>query len=97
MPTQTAAERNRLAATRSYAVNQLEDVVRSLERFLNPTDNRYLCPPELRADPAVQMILSEQLNEIREALLLLNLQRQCTRCQVVLPEAEVRDGYCNKH
>lgn len=97
MAVQTAAERNRLARTRTAAASQLEEVARSLERFLNPTDERFDCPSEIRSDPAVQMILSEQLNEIRQALLWLNLQRQCLKCGVVLPEVEIQGGYCIKH
>ena len=97
MTAQTTQERNRLATTRRIAVRALEETADSLVRFLDPEDDSFLCSAEIRADEALQMILGERLSEIRDALLLLRLERQCIRCRVVLPESEIRDGYCSKH
>ena len=97
MPTQTAYERTHLAETRKRAAEDLDQTARDMERFLALGNDDFDCPDEIRQHPAVQMILDEWLESIQEAARRLRLQRRCIRCLDVLPEREIRDGYCNKH
>lgn len=97
MTAQTTAERNRLAATRKVAVENLEVVADQMRRFLDPENNDFLCPAEIRADESVQVILNEMLQGLHVTRMVLRLERQCIRCQAVLPMDEIQYGYCDKH
>ena len=97
MATQTVYERNRLASTRKVAEDRLSWAIELLTKLRDPQDEDLMVSPELRADEGLQMILGEIRDDVREALLLLRLQRECIRCGEILSEREVIGGYCPKH